>query len=228
MGRYCLNRRGRGKYDPSRAGAGGVPGRPGCGHGDRPVPPGFSGVSAWQPAFVACAFSAGSGDCSICGPGNNDGRSRTPGHSRSPGKTVDVVALHGSASPRFRRAGTTAPQHGQRGLIYIRRVGWFLRPGTKSAIGGSRPGFSHTGRVVHRVRQPEIQQLRRALHGSIPHCRRRSQCRSVDGAVSVHGPLTRDGCLHGLGGGAAGATDNSRSCPSCPVNRIIPAAVWPG
>ena len=144
MGRYCPNRREQGKYDPSRAAAGGVPGRPGCGHGDRPVPPGFAGVSVWQPAFVACAFSAGSGDCSICGPGNNAGRSRTPGHSRSPGKTVDVVALHGSASLRFRRAGTTAPLHGERGLIYR---GWsvgFLRPGTQSAIGGSRPGFSHT------------------------------------------------------------------------------------
>ena len=118
MGRYCPNRRGRGKYDTSRVGAGGVPGRPGCGRGDRPVPPGFSGVSAWRPEFVARAFSAGSGHCSICGPGNNDGRSRTPGHSPPPGKTVDVVALHGSASPRFRRAGTTATEHDQRGLNY--------------------------------------------------------------------------------------------------------------
>ena len=58
--------------------------------------------------------------------------------------------------------------------------------------------------------------------------RRPSQCRSVDGAVSVHRPLTPDGCFHGLGGGAVGATDNSRSCPSCPLNRIIPVAVWPG
>ena len=64
--------------------------------------------------------------------------------------------------------------------------------------------------------------------GSIPHCRRPSQCRSARRALSVRWPLTRDGCLHGLGGGAVGATDNSRSCPSCPLNRIIPAAVWPG
>ena len=42
------------------------------------------------------------------------------------------------------------------------------------------------------------------------------------------GPLPLIGCLHGLGGGAVGATDNSRSCPSCPLNRIIPVAVWPG
>ena len=132
VGRYCLNRRGRGKYDPSRAGAGGVPGRPGCGHGDRLFPPGFAGVSAWQPAFVACAFSAGSGDCSICGPGNNDGRSRTPGHSRSPGKTVDAVVLHGSPWRRFRRAGTTATEHGKRDLIYR---GWsvvFFGPAQKA------------------------------------------------------------------------------------------------
>ena len=95
-----------------------MPDRPGCGHGDRPVPPGFSGVSAWRPAFVACASSAGSGDCSICAPGNNAGRSRTPGHSRSPGKTVGAVALHGSPWRRFRRAGTTATEHGKRGLIY--------------------------------------------------------------------------------------------------------------
>ena len=124
LGRYCPNRRGRGKYDPSRAGGGGVPGRPGCGHGDRPVPPGFAGVSVWRPAFVACASSAGSGDCSICGPGNNDGRSRTPGHSRSPGKTVDAVVLHGSPWPRFRRAGRTATEHGKRDLIYR---GWSVR-----------------------------------------------------------------------------------------------------
>ena len=95
-----------------------MPGRPGSGRGDRPVPPGFSGVSVWRPAFVACTSSAGSGDCSICGPGNNDGRSRTPGHSQSPGKTFDAVALHGFPSPRFRRAGTTATEHGKRDLIY--------------------------------------------------------------------------------------------------------------
>ena len=41
-----------------------------------------------------------------------------PATVRSPGKTVDAVALHGSASPRFRRDGTTATEHGQRGLNY--------------------------------------------------------------------------------------------------------------
>ena len=123
MGRYCPNRRGRGKYDTSRGGGGG-PGRPGSGRGDRPVPPGFSGVYAWRSEFVARVFSAGSGDCSICGPGNNDGRSRTPGHSRSPGKTVDAVVLHGSPWRRFRRAGTTATEQGKRDLIYR---GWSVR-----------------------------------------------------------------------------------------------------
>ena len=219
MGRYCPNRRGWGKYDPSRAGAGGVPGRPGCGHGDRPVPPGFAGVSAWQPAFVACASSAGSDDCSICGPGNNDGRSRTPGHRRSPGKTVGAVALHGSPWRRFRRAGTTAPQHGKRGLIYGGWSAGFLGPAQKSRSAADGRGFPIPATAY---------QSRSADDGSIPHDRRPSQCRSVDGALSVRWPLTPDGCLHGLGGGAVGATDNSRSCPSCPVNRIIPVAVWPG
>ena len=219
MGRYCPNRRGWGKYDPSRAGAGGVPGRPGCGHGDRPVPPGFAGVSAWQPAFVACASSAGSGDCSICGPGNNAGRSRRSGDSRSPGKTVDAVSLHRFPSPCFRRAGATAPQHGKRGLIY---GGWSVRffgPAQKARSGADGRGFP--------IPAPAYQS-RSADDGSIPHDRRPSQCRSVDGALSVRWPLTPDGCLHGLGGGAVGATDNSRSWPSCPLNRIIPVAVWPG
>ena len=39
-------------------------------------------------------------------------------------KTVGAVALHGSPWRRFRRAGTTAPQHGKRGLIY---GGWSVR-----------------------------------------------------------------------------------------------------
>ena len=130
-GRYCPNRRGRGKYDTSRVGAGGVPGRPGSGRGDRPVPLGFAGVSGWRPAFVAGALSAGIGHCSICGPGSNDGRSRTPGHSRSPGKTVDAVALHGFPSPRFRRAGTTATQL-KRGLIYRGCSAGFFGPAQKA------------------------------------------------------------------------------------------------
>ena len=195
MGRYCLNRRGRGKYDPSRAGAGGVPGRPGCGHGDRPVPPGFSGVSAWRPAFVACASSAGSGDCSIGDPGNNAGRSRTPGHSRSPGKTVGAVALHGSPWRRFRRAGTTAPQHGKRGLIY---GGWSVRffgPAQKARSGADGRGCP--------IPAPAYRS-RSADDDSIPDYRRPAQCRRVDSALSVHRPLTPDGCLHGTIGAVSG------------------------
>ena len=180
VGRYCLNRRGRGKYDPSRAGAGGVPGRPGCGHGDRPVPPGFAGVSAWQPAFVACAFSAGSGDCSICGPGNNDGRSRTPGHSRSPGKTVDAVVRHGSPWRRFRRAGTTATEHGKRDLIYR---GWSVGSfGTALTKPRARPrGFArglhaeagyrlHERRHIRPVEESDATGL--SLHGRVLASRR--------------------------------------------------------
>ena len=188
LGRYCPNRRGRGKYDPSRAGGGGVPGRPGCGHGDRPVPPGFAGVSVWRPAFVACASSAGSGDCSICGPGNNDGRSRTPGHSRSPGKTVDAVVLHGSPWRRFRRAGTTATEQGKRDLIYR---GWSVRffgPVQKARSGADGRGCP--------IPAPAYRS-RSADDCSIPHYRRPAQCRSVDSALSVHRPLTPDGCLHG-------------------------------
>ena len=132
MGRYCPNRRGQRKYDTSRAGAVGVPGRPGSGRGDRPVPPGFSGVSGWRPAFVGGALCSGSGDCSICGPGNNAGRSRTPGHSRAPGKTVDAVALHGFPSPRFRRAGTTATEQGKRDLIYRGCSAGFFGPAQKA------------------------------------------------------------------------------------------------
>ena len=109
-----------------------MPGRPGSGRGDRAVPPGCAGVSVWRPAFVACASSAGSGDCSICGPCNNDGRSRTPGHSRSPGKTVDAVVLHGSPWRRFRRAGTTATEQGKRDLIYRGCSVGFFGPAQKA------------------------------------------------------------------------------------------------
>ena len=34
--------------------------------------------------------------------------------------------------------------------------------------------------------------------------------------------------VQGIVGGAIGATDSSRGCPSCPLNRIIPDAAWPG
>ena len=153
-----------------------MPGRPGCGHGDRPVPPGFSGVSAWRPAFVACASSAGSGDCSIGDPGNNAGRSRTPGHSRSPGKTVGAVALHGSPWRRFRRAGTTAPQHGKRDLIYR---GWSVRffgPAQKARSAADGRGSP---------RPASAYRSRSADDGSISHCGRPSRRAVGPGAACL-------------------------------------------
>ena len=56
---------------------------------------------------MACAraWSAGTGPRSIGGPGHNEDRSRTPGHSPPPGKTVDAVALRGPPSRPFRRTG---------------------------------------------------------------------------------------------------------------------------
>ena len=183
-----------------------MPGRPGCGHGDRPVPPGFAGVSAWQPAFVACAFSAGSGDCSICGPGNNDGRSRTPGHSRSPGKTVDAVVLHGSPWRRFRRAGTTATEHGKRDLIYR---GWsvvFFGPAQKARSAADGRGCP--------IPAPAYRSLG-ADDGSIPHCRRPSR-RAV-------GPGARCLCIGPLP--LMGVFTESLEVPSGP--RTTPGAVRP-
>ena len=71
------------------------------------------GLRCCRRAFCRHSVAAVSG-----GPGHNDGRSRTPRHSRPPGKTVDAVALRGSPSPPFRRDGTTATRHGKRDLIY--------------------------------------------------------------------------------------------------------------
>ena len=60
----------------------------------------------------------------------------TPRHNRSPGKTVDAVALRGSPFLPFRRDWTTATRHGKFDLIYrgcwtVLTVGGFpfrLRP----------------------------------------------------------------------------------------------------
>ena len=137
-----------------------MPGRPGCGHGDRPVPPGFAGGAAWRPSVVGGAPSAGNGDCSIGGSGHNDGRSRRPGDSRPTGKTVDAVSLHGFASPRFLRAGTTAAEL-KRGLIYR---GWpvgSFGPVQKARSATDGGGFPIPG--------PPWRSLR-ADDGSIPHC----------------------------------------------------------
>ena len=113
LGRYCPNRREPGKYDPSRAGDGVPPGRPGCGHGDRGVPPGFAGGAAWRPALVGCACSAGIGPRSIGGPGHDKVRrseSRSPTLSpRSSGRCAPTSCLvrrkrsPGPGSPTFSR-----------------------------------------------------------------------------------------------------------------------------
>ena len=44
------------------------------------------------PPLLPPRFPAGSARRSIGGPGHNDGRSKTPHHSRPPGKTVDAVS----------------------------------------------------------------------------------------------------------------------------------------
>ena len=102
---------GKGKYDPSR-GPGGGADRPVAGRGDRAVLPGFAGSAGWRRDVVAGALSAGISRRSIYGRGHNDGRSRTPRHSRPPGKTVDAGDLRRSPSPPFGRKGTTAAPHG--------------------------------------------------------------------------------------------------------------------
>ena len=126
------------KYDPSRAGDGAFSGRPVAGPGDRAGPPGFAGAAGWRPAVVAAALSSGSARRSIGGPGHNDGRSRTPHHSRPPGKTVDAVSLRGSPSPPFRRDGTTATRHGG-GRSHLQRMfgrffGWAQKPDRRLTV----------------------------------------------------------------------------------------------
>ena len=150
-----------------------MPGRPGCGHGDRPVPPGFAGGAAWQPSVVGGVPSAGNGDCSIGGSGHNDGRSRRPGDSRPTGKTVDAVSLHGFASPRFRRAGTTATEHRKRGLIYR---GWSVR-----FFGPVQKARSATDGGGVPIPGPPWRSLC-ADDGSIPHCGRPSRRAGAPGA----------------------------------------------
>ena len=121
--RYCPNRRLRGKCDPSRAGGRGVPGRPVAGRGDRAVPPGFAGAAGWRPAVGAAALSIGSARRSIGAPGHNDDRSRTPRHSRPPGRTSAAEALRRSPPPPLRREGTTAARLGN--LDPIRRCPFY-------------------------------------------------------------------------------------------------------
>ena len=110
--RYCPNRRSRGKYDPSRGGGGG-PGRPVTGRGDRAVPPGFAGAAGWRPAVGAAALSAGSARRSIGAPGHNDDRSRTPGHSRPPGRTAAAGALRRSPCSALPAGGDKRDSAGQ-------------------------------------------------------------------------------------------------------------------
>ena len=99
MGRYCPNRREQGKYDPSRAAGGGVPGRPGCGHGDRLFPPGFAGGAGWRRGVVASASSAGSDPRSTHGPDSRNGRCKIWPRNRPHGKTTAVRPLLWPSQP---------------------------------------------------------------------------------------------------------------------------------
>ena len=99
MGRYCPNRREQGKYDPSRAAGGGVPGRPGCGHGDRLFPPGFAGGAGWRRGVVASASSAGSDPRSTHGPDSRNGRCKIWPRNRPHGKTTAVRPLFWPSQP---------------------------------------------------------------------------------------------------------------------------------
>ena len=76
------------------------------------VPP-VGGPPLLPPRFPPAALAAVS-----VAPVTNDGRSKTPHHSRPPGKTVDAVSLRGSPSPPLRRDGTTATRHGNLDPIY--------------------------------------------------------------------------------------------------------------
>ena len=58
------------------------------------------------------ALSVGSARRSIGAPGHNDDRSRTPRHSRPPGRTAAAEALRWSPSPPFWRDSTAATPHG--------------------------------------------------------------------------------------------------------------------
>ena len=137
FGRYCRKRRERGKYDPSRAG--GVPGRSAAGRGDRAVLPGFAGAAGWRPAVVAGALSAGTGPRSIGGPGHNEDRSRTPGHSPPPGRPVDAVALRGPASTPFRRTGQPRLRMAS-AILAIGKDVRFFGPSQKARSAANRRG----------------------------------------------------------------------------------------
>ena len=71
------------------------------------VPP-VGGPPLLPPRFPPAALAA-----VLVPPGHNDGRSRTPRHSRPPGRTSAVGALRRSPCPPFRREGTTATRHGK-------------------------------------------------------------------------------------------------------------------
>ena len=112
-------------------------------------------------SVVAAVLSAGIGRCSIGGPGHNDGRSRTPRHSRHPGKTVGAGALRGSPSPPFRRDWPTATRLGRRDLIYG-GCSVVFRVGTKTPIAANGRGFPFPPSAKSRAR-PRIPRLAAAV-----------------------------------------------------------------
>ena len=65
------------------------------------------------PPLLPPLFFAGIAPRNTGGPGHNDGRSRTPRHSRTHGKSVGVGARRGPPAPPLRREGTTASPSGQ-------------------------------------------------------------------------------------------------------------------
>ena len=111
-------------------------------HGDDGlIVPNLTQLSSGETALLNLFLSilrdfeaAGSARRSIGAPGHNDDRSRTPRHSRPPGRTSAVGALRRSPSPPFRREGTTATPHGN--LDPIRRC-----PFLPSAALNARPFY---------------------------------------------------------------------------------------
>ena len=121
---------------PGNVWIGSVPGRPVAGRGDRAGLPGFAGAAGWRPAVVAAALSSGIARRNTGGPGHNDGRSRTPRHSRPPGKSVDAGALRGSPSPPLRRDGTTRDSAWQSRSHLQMTLRRFFGPVQKNPIAG--------------------------------------------------------------------------------------------
>ena len=135
---------------------------------------------------MACAraWSASTGPRSIGGPGHNEDRSRRPGHSPPPGKTVDAGALHGSASPRFQPAGTTATEQCRCDLVY------------RGCLVGSFGPALKKQRAPRRSRDT----ARSAPGGRFPTSGKtgRTRLRGLDGSGRIHMVFTKIGLAHAV------------------------------